>query len=204
MSLAPSQVEAQMATDGVSVSALSAALTPVLSPTELSEVAGVLRASVPLHYYAFGSGLVAAETRTGAIISLNNVIDGIAVAPSTTGLDTLITVLSHHSSVKGVPAALTALRSMAAAPPQRVYELQYTQTPASVATMVSTAKSQLRQISIVTDDVPIALVVIGLLLIVAGVTRRLRRRTPPASSQVVSGTQPTAGSDSLRAERHVA
>ena len=204
MSLTPAQVEAQMTARGISVSALSAALTPVLSPTELSEVAAVLRTPVPLHYSAFGSGLVAAETRTGAIISLTNVIDGIAVAPSTTGLDTLITILSHHSSVKGVPAALTALRSMAAAPPQRVYELQYTQTPASVATMVNTAKSQLRQISIVTDDVPIALVVIGLLLIIAGVARRLRRRTPPASSQVVSGTQPATEFDAVSAHRHVA
>jgi len=204
MSLAPSQVEEEMAADGVSVTALSAALTPVLSPAELSEVAAVLRTSVPLQYYAFGAGLVAAETRTGVIISLKNVIDGIAVAPSTTGLQTLVTVLSHHTSVKGVPAALTALRRMAAAPPQPVYELQYTETPASVANMVSTAKSQLRQISIVTDDVPIALVVIGLLLVIAGVARRLRRRTPPASSQVAGETHPTAGFDALSAGRRVA
>jgi hypothetical protein len=204
MSLAPSQVEEEMAADGVSVTALSAALTPVLSPAELSEVAAVLRTSVPLYYYAFGAGLVAAETRTGVIISLKNVIDGIAVAPSTTGLQTLVTVLSHHTSVKGVPAALTALRRMAAAPPQPVYELQYTETPASVANMVSTAKSQLRQISIVTDDVPIALVVIGLLLVIAGVARRLRRRTPPASSQVAGETHPTAGFDALSAGRRVA
>jgi hypothetical protein len=47
-------------------------------------------------------------------------------------------------------------------------------------------------------------VVIGLLLVIAGVARRLRRRTPPASSQVAEETHPTAGFDALSAGRRVA
>ena len=42
--------------------------------------------------------------------------------------------------------------------------------------MVSTANSQLRQISIVTYYVPIGMAVLGLLLLLGGIVIRLRRR----------------------------
>lgn len=187
MTLSPTAVEAELSADDVSVPALSAALLPVLSPTQTAEVEAVLSRPVTLHYYAFGSGLLAAQTRTGAIIKLQGVTDGIAVSPDTSGLRTLITVLSAHQSVAGVPAALAALRHLASAPPQPVYELRYTQTPASVAGMVGTTQSQLRQITVVTYVVPIVAGVLGVLLLGAGVL--LLRRRPPAPA---SGTGTSA------------
>ncbi|HXY44821.1 MAG TPA: porin PorA family protein [Acidimicrobiales bacterium] len=176
MTITPASVEAKLTSEGVPVAALTATLIPKLTPTQLHEVLTVLSTPVALHYYAFGSGLVATNTRTGAIIKLQSLIDGIAVAPETNGLHTLIGVMTAYPSVKGVPAALRALRTLAAAPPQPVYELQYTQTPAAVALMVSNTKSQLRQISLVTYYIPIGLLVLGLLLLAGGIVLRLRRR----------------------------
>lgn len=179
MTISPAAVEAEMTAYGISVPTLEKTVLPLLTPTQLSQVSVMLTAPVPLHYYAFGSGYVAAETRTGAIIDLRNVIDGIAVAPETTGLRTLITIMSAHTSVKGVPAALAVLRRMVAAPPQKVYELQYSQTPASVASMVSTTQSQLTKIRTVTYYIPIGMGVLGLLLLLGGVYT-VRRRRPGA------------------------
>jgi hypothetical protein len=205
MSISPASVQVEMTTAGISVPALEAALTPTLTPTQLTEVLAVLKTAIPLHYYVFGSGFLAAEPRTGAIIDLKSVIDGIAVAPSTTGLNTLIAVMADHPTVKGVPAALVVLRHLAAAPPQKVYELQYSQTPASVTGMVNTAQSQLKQIREVTYYIPIGLGVIALLLLLGGVIMFRRRRVAAISTALPSAQFPGRGtSEERHHRRHVA
>ena len=205
MSISPASVQAEMTQAGISVPALERALTPTLTPSQLSAVLAVLKTPIPLHYYVFGSGYLAGEPRTGAIIDLKNIIDGIAVAPSTTGLHTLIAVMADHPTVKGVPAALVVLRRLAAAPPQKVYELQYSQTPVSVAGMVSTAQSQLTKIRTVTYYVPIALAVLALLLLAFGgtITVRRRRRVAALSAPVPSAHTPD-GTEVRHHGRHAA
>ncbi len=190
MSVPPSTVETEMTAAGISVPKLEGALVPKLTATQLSAVLAVLKTPVALHYYAFGSGLVAAEPRTGTIVALKNVIDGIAVAPSTTGMQTLITVMEAHPTVKGVTQALAVLHRLAAAPPQPVYEMQYTQTPAAITTMVNTANSQISQIRTVTDTLPIGAAVLGVLVLLAGFVLRRRHAghggTPVPSVKPVS------------------
>lgn len=187
MTIAPAQVEAELASRGVSVSALATTLAPVLSPAETAKVAAVLTHPVALRYSAYGTGLLATETRTGAIIKLQDIVDGIAVAPDPTGIRTLVGVLQAHEAVPGVPAAISALEALASAPPQKVYELHYTQTPASVAAMVVTTQSKLDQIRIVEDVIPIAAGAVGLVLIVVGLVF-LRRRPPTGTA--AAGTLP--------------
>lgn len=201
MSISPSAVEAEMTAAGVSVPKLESALVPTLTPSQLSAVLAVLKTNVPLHYYSFGTGLLAAEPRTGSIIELKNVIDGIAVAPSTTGIRTLIAVMSAHPTVSGVPAALAVLRHLVAEGPQPVYELQYTQTPAAVTTMVNTATSQLNQIRMVTYYLPIGAGVLGLLVLVAGLI--IRRRRPGMPGTPLPAAEPASGPIE-HPQRHVA
>jgi hypothetical protein len=181
MTIPPARVEAQLTAEGVSIAKLSAALLPVLTPAETRQVTTVLSTPVPLRYYAFGTGRLAAEPGTGMLIDLHGITDGIAAAPSTKGIDVLIGVLSKHSSVAGVPAALSALQRLAAAPPQPVYELRYSQTAVSVADSVQTAKNQLGQISAVTLWAPVGAVVLGGVLFLGGLTVVWRRRTPPSA-----------------------
>jgi len=179
--VSPTAVEAQLSAAGISVPALTRALLPVLTPAETRQVTTVLATPVHLNYYAFGSGLVAAEPTTGAEIDLKNIVDGRAVKPSTSGMSTLISVMSHHTSVPGVPAAIAELRRLAAAAPQPVFELRYSQTPASIALMVSKTKSQLGQIHLATTWIPIGLGVLALALLVLAGYRRFWPRTPRAS-----------------------
>lgn len=186
MSIPPSRVEAKLTASGVSVSKLSAALLPVLTPLETKQVLTVLSTPVSLRYYSFGSGLVAAEPRTGAIVALKNVVDGIAAAPATNGIDTLLTVLSHHRSVAGVPAAMASLRRLAAAAPAPVYELRYTQTPASVAGMVRTTNQQISRIELAKLWIPTGLAALGAVLFIGGGAVIVRRRTPRATKSGVS------------------
>ncbi|HEV8065825.1 MAG TPA: hypothetical protein VGP46_13370, partial [Acidimicrobiales bacterium] len=203
MSISPAQVEAQLTAAGIPVDSLTKALLPVLSPTELRQVSLILTTPVPLNYYAFGSGLVGANPPTGAIVDLKNIVDGIAVAPATGGLRSLTTILSRHMSVTGVPAAVAELRRFESKPAQPVYELQYSQTPASVASMASITKAQLGQIEIVTKYVPIGLVFIGCLLAILGVAVTFRRRGPTLTGlPSVSGHPGEAGE--ARPRRHVA
>jgi hypothetical protein len=178
LTVSPAVVEADLSAAGVPVASLTKTLLPKLSPAQLTEVGTILTARAQLNYYAFGSGLVGANPRTGAIVELKSVIDGIAVAPATSGLSSLVSIMSHYTSVKGVPAAMADLRRFAAAPPQRVYELQYSQTASSIANMASVTKSQLGQISIVTYYVPIALAVAGVLLVLLAALRFRRRGEP--------------------------
>ncbi len=184
MSASPQAVAAQLTAAGMDIPALTRALAPVLSATEAAQVLKVMSSPVPLHYYAFSSGIVAVEPATGAVIDIKNAVDGIAYSPSTAGLKTLVTVLSRHTNVAGVRGALRALRSLASGPPQPVYELQYSQTPASVASMVSTAKSQADQINLVSFDIPLGVGILGgvlLLLGAADIARRRSGRRPQAA-----------------------
>ncbi len=137
----------------------------------------VLGHPVTLRYSAYGNGFLGAETWTGRIIELKQVVDGIAVAPDTSGLRTLVHVLQAHPTVPGVPAAVATLQLLENAPPQKVYQLSYTQTPASVAAVVTTTQSQLGQITLVEEVIPIVAGVLGVLLIAVGVL--LLRRRPP-------------------------
>lgn len=182
MTISPAQVEAELSAGGVSVPALTTALAPVLSPAETTKVLAVLSHPVTLRYSAYGNGFLGAETRTGRIIELKQVVDGIAVAPDTSGLRTLVGVLQAHPTVPGVPAAVAALQRLENAPPQKVYQLNYTQTPASVASVVTTTQSQLGQITLVEEVIPIVAGVLGLLLIAVGLLL-LRRRPPTGGAE---------------------
>jgi len=196
--VSPTVVEAQLSKAGISVPALTSALLPVLTTAQTKQVMAVLSTPVPLYYYAFGTGLVAAEPTTGAEIDLKNIVDGRAVKPGTSGINVLVSVMSHHTSVPGVPAAIAELRRLAAAAPQPVFELRYTETPASIALMVSKTKSQVTQITMATYWIPIGLGVLGILLLALGGYRRFWPRTPHG---VVTGHVPA---ERTSAERHAA
>lgn len=165
MSLTPTEVEGQLAAAGVSITKLGAAVAPVLTPSQLKTLLTVLSKPVALQYYIFGSGELAAEPRTGMIVKLQDVIDGVAAKSDPAPMQAIVSVLDQHLAVPGVPAAVAAIRRVGNAPPVPVYELRYTETPAAVATSVTLARNQIGQINITTRDIPIGLGVLGLILV---------------------------------------
>jgi len=186
MSLTSAEVEAQLAAAGVPVSRLTAALPTVLTSSQLKALLAVLGKPVSLQYFVFGSGELAAESRTGTIIKLQNVIDGVAVRPDPASLRAVTSILDLHLNVPVVATAVAVMRRMEAAPPQPVYELRYTETPAAVTTMVNLARNQINQLAVAQRDLPIGLGVLGLLLVAPAVVRLARRR-PGGPPDVAEG-----------------
>jgi len=176
MLLSSAQVEAQLATAGVPVKSLTAALPTVLTATQLHALLTVLGKPVALQYFIFTSGQVAAEPQTGTIIKLQNVVDGVAVRPNPAPLRAVISILDLHLNVPIVASAVAVMRRIEAAPPQSVYQLRYTQTPATVASMVKLARNQINQLNVAQRDLPVGLGVLGLLLVVAAIVGYRRRR----------------------------
>jgi hypothetical protein len=182
MQLTPAQVAAQLAAAGVPVDSIGA-LNAILTPDEQVTLADALAKPVPLQYFAYGSGSVAAEHNTGMMVQLRDIVDGISVKPDLSGLGPLVTILERHRDLAPVANALDALNATATAPAAPVYELRYTQTPASVRATAGDVRAQLRSLRLVAD-IPYVLAAAGLALVALGTRRRLRSQAQPAAAPV--------------------
>jgi hypothetical protein len=172
MELTPAQVAAQLAAAGVPVESMGA-LNAILTADEQATLADALSKPVPLQYFAYGSGSVAAEHNTGMMVQLRDIVDGISVKPDLSGLGPLVGILERHRDLAPVAGALDALNATATAPATPVYELRYTQTPASVKATADDVRAQLRSLRLVADA-PYVLAVAGVALAALGTRRRLR------------------------------
>lgn len=185
MELTPAQVAAQLAAAGVPVDAIGA-LDAILTPDEQAILADALAKPVPLQYFAYGSGSVAAEHNTGMMVQLRDIVDGISVKPDLSGLGPLVGILERHRDLAPVAGALDALKATATAPPAPVYELRYTQTPASVKATAEDVRAQLRSLRLVADA-PYVLAVAGIALVALGTRRRLRSQQQQPTAAPVRG-----------------
>jgi hypothetical protein len=182
MELTPAQVAAQLAAAGVPVESIGT-LNAILTPDEQATLADTLAKPVPLQYFAYGSGSVAAEHNTGMLVQLRDIVDGISVKPDLSGLGPLVGILERHRDLAPVAGALDALNATATAPAAPVYELRYTQTPASVRATAADVRAQLRSLRLVADA-PYALAVAGAALVALGTRRRLRSQQQPTAAPV--------------------
>jgi len=154
MELSPEQAAAKLAASGVDTQALAPVLTRYLSADEMAIVTAALASPVPLHYFVYGNGLLSVEPTTGGMVALTDIIDGIAVAPDTTSMSASLAVLTKHTDVPEIAALVSTLQTTVAAPPQPVYAMQYTQTPASVSAAGSYASSQADKVTLATTAIP--------------------------------------------------
>jgi len=194
MSLTPAQLQAQLGSAGISEQKLGAAIAPTLTKSELTTLLAILTKPVALQYFVFGSSQVAGEPRTGTIVELQDLVDGVAVRLDPAPLRTVTSILSRHSNVLGVPAAVAALTRIESAPPQTVSELRYTQTPGSVASIVTTARNQINQTNLVSRYIPIGLAILGLLLLLPAVVQLARKRRRATNTGRSSQPGPTGHS----------
>ncbi len=152
--------------DGTRVVGLSGSLAP--TPVDGAELAALEAqgfpthlGSIPLEYLYSTHGTSAVEPRTGAIVSLSGVVEGVSV------------------------------RALGRTQP--VYELRYSQTPASVSSDVRYARDQANRIRLVDVTIPIALAALGVVVVVLGAWLARRRRTPaPVHELAVAESAPRA------------
>ena len=169
LQLTSDQIAAQLKAAGINVDQAVTGLAQVLTPAELATVTTALAAPVPLQYFGYGSGQATVGNKTGMIVALNDVVDGIAAKPDLSGLQPVLAVLTQHAGIPAIDSVITTLKGLAAAAPQRVYELRYSQTPASVTAMVNEAKSRTQQMDLATTTAPRVLFGLAVILLIAAV-----------------------------------
>jgi hypothetical protein len=167
MELSPEQAAARLAAAGVDAAALAPVLAQALTADELATVGAALASSVPLHYSVYGSGLLGVEPTTGGMVALSDIVDGIAVSPDTTAMAASLAVLTEHTDIPAIADLASILQATIAAPPEPVYAMQYSQTPASVTAAATYARSQADKVTMATTTIPRALFGLGAVSLLA-------------------------------------
>jgi hypothetical protein len=147
---------------GMDVDGLMALLQSALPPEELQLLQAGLSQPIKLDYFYYSSGKAALEPKTGSIIRLRDVVEGVKVAPD---LSALVGLLKKHESDERIAAALKTLQGME---PQPVYEARYAQTPESIKEAAVDAKENIDKINWVKVYVPWILLIVGAALLVVG------------------------------------
>lgn len=163
--LTPEQATARLTAAGVDIAGVAPVLLQNLTADEMKAVTDAMALPVPLKYFVYGSGSVAAEPKTGGMVSLAGIIDGVSVKPDMSGMAPALAALAKHQDVPAIASLLGTLNKMAAAPAQPVFELRYTQTPASVAEAAKYAKDQASKLSMANTTIPFTLVVVAVVLV---------------------------------------
>lgn len=178
-SLTYDQFKAQARARGIDLDQVQGALAKVLSPSEVSVLLATLQKPLPLRYFAFLKEAEAVlEPKTGLVMDLALDDKGVSVAPDFTPWAPMQQILAAHAGDPTIKAVTDGVASMATAPPQPVYELRFSQTPASVAKMADKARDQVRQLDLAHRWIPGALGVLTVLLLGATIISFRRRPTP--------------------------
>ncbi len=156
------KLKAIMEAKGMDVNALMALLQSALSPEELQFLQAGLARPIKLRYFYYTSGRASLEPRTGSIIRLRDVIEGVKVAPD---LDQLLQLLDKYSGNEKMAAAIKSIKEME---PQPVYEARYSQTEESIKEAAAEASDNINKINWVKVYVPWILLIVGAALLVGG------------------------------------
>ncbi len=135
-------------------------------------------ASLPLRFFRSNDGNALVEPRTGAIVDLLVSDEAISATTDLGPLAALRAVLAGNLNGPEVARLVGALDELESGPPGPVYDLSYRQTPASVAEMVTLTRDEVRKLETVERRIPWALAAVGVVLLVAAVAPRPRRRAP--------------------------
>ena len=162
MQVTVAQLQPQLQAAGIDVNRALADVLPRLTPDESKLLSATLARPVALQYFFFADGLVSIEPKTGALIDVHAQREGVSVRPDLSGVAALQPLLDKYAAIPSVKALSDGLAASAARPPQVAQELRYRQTVPSSLRAADKARSQGRQMTVVTWWVPGAMVVVGL------------------------------------------
>jgi hypothetical protein len=178
---------------GLDPAQLTTTLLPKLRPADRSAIQAALAQPIGLRYMVSVKTRLLVEPTTGAIVSLDNINQTLSAQPELAGLTQIAAVLNQPQYrtlpvIRTVGATLTKLAT--SAPTVKVFNINYGQTPASVADIASYAKSKADSIDTVKTTIPLAILLVGALSAAIGLTmwlidRRGRDEAP--------GSEPPAG-----------
>lgn len=201
-SLTLDQLKPQLKQLGVDVDALLGAMTPYLTPAELSSLVQIAGKPIPLQYVLSFDGHAAVDTMTGAEVDVN-ATESIGARPVMADLPALQAILANHADVPEAAAAGKALQTLGTAPATKLFSYTYKQTPASLAAIASEVKSNRSQVMLAKRYVPAGLLGLALVAFLTSAFVVWHRRpeqvldvriSPPAMEQIPEREHVTSGS----------
>jgi hypothetical protein len=174
-SLSFDQLKPFLVAAGVAVDEAIAAVSAVATPAELTTLAELIGGPIPLEYVVTFTGNTFVEPRTGAIVDVASVVDGVGARPAGEAMSTLGAILGRYRDDPTIAATMRALDGLAARP-LPVFEYRYAQTPASVAQIADWVVQQRDRIDIAERTVPSALALIGVIFATTGALLLARAR----------------------------
>ncbi len=162
---------------GLDIDVLLPALLPNLTPEDTAMLVDLASKPVKLEYLFSFAGADSVEPSTGSIVEVRDVVETLYASPDPAVLDTLRQVLGRYPAVPPAVDGLAALEKLAASP-TKVFENSFSQTPESVADIVSTVKDAKSKKQLAQTTVPNGLLIGGIVLAVIGLLLALlgRRR----------------------------
>ena len=183
------QLKPQLKAAGLDVDAVLAALTPVITPADLTTLIQVALRPVELKYVLSFDGQAAVDPMTGAEVDLG-ATESVGVRAALTDTAALQTVLGHYPNVPQAVVASKALIAIGAAPAAKLISYRYQQTTTSVADIARQVKSMRSRLRLAEVVVPAGLLGAGVVMFLLSgwlLWRRqrkaavIRHATPPLS-----------------------
>ena len=177
---------------GIDVPGTLAALSPVISPEDLTTLTTLAAQPISLQYLDTFSGGDAVEPDTGAIVVVRDVVETVSATAAPDALPPILDVLSRYPQVPEAQEALTGLNSLATNPIP-LFRNEFTQTDASIADIAGQVKDQKDKVTLAKKTVPAILVALGvvagvggLVLVFVGSRRGRSAVTPESDGQVAT------------------
>lgn len=164
---------------GLDPAQLSATLLPKLSAADRTAIQSAFAQPIKLRYVVSVKTKLLVEPTTGAIVSLDRIDQTLGVQPQFAALTQVAAILNkaEYRTSPVIQVARGTLTKLAKNPPTaRVFNINYGQTPASVADIASYAKSKADGINMVETTIPIGLLILGVLTAAIGFTMWLLDR----------------------------
>jgi hypothetical protein len=180
MQLSPQQAAGRLTAAGIDLAKTQQALRANLSTEEMSQVLVALTSPLPLQYTWSSGGSALAEHRTGMIVSVQGVTESLGVRPDLSAAAPVVSILQAHAGVPEIKSLLGVFAAMQSAPPQAIYTMNYSQTPASVSERVKAAKDGIGNLNVLRAAVPAGIAGFGLLCLI-GFVLLGRQPQPPAA-----------------------
>jgi hypothetical protein len=185
---------------GLDPAQLTTTLLPKLTPTDRSAIKSALAQPITLRYLVSVKTRLLVEPTTGAIVSLDNIDQTLSAQPEFAALKQIAAVLSqpqYRTSPVIQTVGATLAKLAIGAPTVKVFNINYDQTPASVANIASYAKSKADSINAVRTTIPLAILLAGVLSAAIGLTmwlmdRRGRDEAPRSGPPVGETAGPEA------------
>lgn len=179
-SLTPAQAAAQLKAQGADPALLESAVLPSLAAVDRSTAQAILTQNVPLKYTLDVHTSFLVEPKTGAIVGLEQINQTLYATPDIQGIGRIQAILNKPQYAKNpvISSAAGVIGKLVQHPPRsRIFNITYSQLPASVDDLAAFAKGRADKITLARVTLPAAIGGAGVvvLLIGVGVGWRTRR-----------------------------